>query len=348
MTQSNKNNKIEFDNKDPSFFTPRRSKLIDHPERYRNTWKVKQLVKSNENNNNIQASPRLVVTTGRKNNTSYDRTTMLYSPTKKITEFTVNSSKIQNTPTIPSLRLSNQTFAANNDTEEYKLLELLEFGTRNIKWGCEWIRWLIIYLNLPFTEWNPHNKQEWFEKKKYMEDNFGVEGLPYIRDTYQNKEILVTGYSDISDYICQKGQRFDLLGNSELEMRKVIELEGNLENFSNLIYEIARHSKITVNKEWNSGLKNDIEDFLEEFEILVEGENTFLIHLTKSDFFFYYCYMFLKDICNEIRVENPIKSYFKLYTIIQGFEKINKIQIHINSEQYRKKKWMEPELDIFK
>ena len=109
----------------------------------------------------------------------------------------------------------------------------MEFGYWGLKGRGEPIRWLLSYLNLHYTEFNPKDFAEWFKIKPTLSP---FANLPYIKDG----GFFLTESTAIYEYLCTKANRPELLGVGaqqiarRRQLQSVIDdlLQGNAKVFS--------------------------------------------------------------------------------------------------------------------
>lgn len=191
-------------------------------------------------------------------------------------------------------------------------MEKLELGYWPIKGRAESIRFLLSYLKVPYTEYNPKSSEEWLEKANTLnEEGLHFPNLPYIRTT---EGFYLSETSSILIYICKKFDRNDLLGGDNLQTRaRIFEIFGvQLDVFLVLksIYNPdVEKAKAGVIEAVKKGGKFDKKmNFLNNFL----GDKTFFFgdSLTVIDFNAAFAFYFLESVIDSAGLEGEMETRY--------------------------------------
>lgn len=263
---------------------------------------------------------------------------------KKSPSFKVGINTFREEDTVRSYSQTNQL--QENYFQQKFFINSFEFGTRDIKWNSEWLRVLMIYLEIDYVEWNPDSRQEWLERKETLIKRFEKAELPYILHIHNDQETLVNGLFQLAKYACSQRQRFDLVGKSQEECKKIEEIENILEKFSNILYETCTMKVEELRANWKGLALEKINKISRIIEDEICGMNFFFDQLTIIDFVLYYCFDFLEAITVSLNVDNPFVLFPKITRVIIEFSALKQINSYIGSKEFIHRKWTNPLLPI--
>jgi glutathione S-transferase len=114
--------------------------------------------------------------------------------------------------------------------------DCIEFGYWGIKGFGETCRWVLLYLGIPYKEWNPASPEEWGKKKP---STGAFPNLPYIKDG----SFYLSETSAIPQYLINKACKPELLGKNLKDKAALRTIEGVLDDIK------AGFMKVIMGKE---------------------------------------------------------------------------------------------------
>lgn len=192
----------------------------------------------------------------------------------------------------------------------------IQFGYWNNKGTGEPIRWLLAHLNLPFTEYNPKNFDEWFQKdKSVLGGNFPA--MPFLKDG----EVTVAEVGPIAHYLCSKYNK-NLLGKDPRDEATIMMIEGVIGDIkSYAILPMIRCESPT--QELNKVLAHDDKVYakLKQLSHLL-GEKEFLLG--------YFSWADILLVCVTDMISALCES-LKHYNVIEAFRNLNDLSKRVHS-----------------
>lgn len=209
----------------------------------------------------------------------------------------------------------------------------LTLGYWGIKGYAEPVRWLLHYLQVPYTEKNPDMAKfrQWPEQKQELQDSGSVFlNLPYIIDG----DFSMTESSAIPVYLANKHNRGDLLGKDWRETARMLEIQGVLTDAKKALMtpffapdyaeKFAEQSKEGSKAMEKFGYLNDA----------VGDQDFFLGHLTIVDFVMAYTLTSLDEVLEGCKLENPMTQFKNLIRLKENVLGLDGVREYLASDDY--------------
>ena|SRR3990167_778545 len=179
----------------------------------------------------------------------------------------------------------------------------MELGYWPMKGAAEAIRFLLGYLNVPFTEYNPATPEAWQEKKKTL--TFDFANLPYLKDG----DYYLSESSAIPLYIALKANRADVFGKDGKDQAIVRQIQGVLNDIREGLWKVLMGA-VPVEKFFAADSTLVVKtNYLAKF---LGEKDYFLGYLTYADIEFTYFSHFLAVYAASLDQANPVFAHANL------------------------------------
>jgi len=202
----------------------------------------------------------------------------------------------------------------------------------NARGRVEVLRLLLEYTGLAYTEkiYDFSERDNWFGTEK-NQAGFAFPNLPYLIDG----EKKITETDAIMTYICQKGNRRDLLGKEDMDIVHIATLRGVLKDLFldlGMTYYSPSFDKI---KEEN--LKAKVHPRLENFSKFLGTKEYFVGSISVADFMFYHTAMLIPGLDKNIYDKYP-----NLKGLVERIEALPGIKAYQSSERNKPRSFFGP------
>ena len=188
--------------------------------------------------------------------------------------------------------------------------DCIEFGYWGIKGFGETCRWVLLYLGLKYTEWNPASPEEWGKKKP---TTGAFPNLPYIKDGAFH----LSETSAIPAYLISKAGKTELLGKDLKDKALLRTIEGVLDDIK------AGFMKVIMGKEDRKEAlgkalaeTGDTAKKIANLSIFLGSKQHFLGYLTLVDIEFAYLATLLGAMAISLQLACPFGKHENLKQLI--------------------------------
>jgi glutathione S-transferase len=131
----------------------------------------------------------------------------------------------------------------------------IEFGYWKIKLKAHYIRYLMNYVGLEYTEWNPRDVTSWRRRKDKLFKLNPLVTIPF----YKEGDLVVSKPGAIAMAICMRAGRKDLIGNTPQKLVMVRTLQSSLSILMNFLQNQTLRQGDDVKNGWRRDCKYIVE-----------------------------------------------------------------------------------------
>ena len=214
----------------------------------------------------------------------------------------------------------------------------IEFGYWPIKIKAHYLRWLIRYLNLPLTEWNPKDVMDWRRKKDKLYRINPLVSIPY----YREGDLIVSKLGAIGMAMCMRAGRKDLVGSTPQKLVIIRTLQSSINELRSYAWELTSRTKDEIQDLAPNEMTLRICPIIEKFSKML-GDNEFLTgSLTIADFEFVHLMELFEWVCRANDIYNPFDNFRNLLELRGNLFDLPGVKEYVSSKEEISMPWFLP------
>ena len=217
----------------------------------------------------------------------------------------------------------------------------IELGYWPIKLKAHHLRYLLAFIGLQYTEWNPKNILDWRQKKDTLYPHNPLVTIPY----YKEGDLVVSKIESIALAICMRAGRRDLMGETPPRLIQVRTLSSINNELLDYIFKLTLHHKKKILIIWTSEYPTVIKPEIEKLANFLGDKEFLLGQISYPDFELCHVINLYQDLCSSCSIQSPFLFHRNLLNLAQRVENLPGVKEYVDSAQNQNMPWHNQSLD---